>query len=383
VCEAGTDVHVLCCVRWCYMYICVCVCAPHTGVQPEELERHPSAAEAVEAYGLQDEQGAYRGPSAGGLQGAGRQQLQSVVVGDVEPAVALLLQPSAADTPLNPRCSPAPLLLVSLLWILLQLRAAAYFWLLFSVPGRCNSMRGTGARQPAVCGQRRRLQVGEPFRVQATSVRVSGAGCMPRPDHDTSGTTLYRSFLSTVSRLTNLNGNYDLDRPHGSHWTRAPQKAKPPSYIVPLHIAGNFGLLFVCARLLARLLCCNLALVRKSLERGSASDRKLNGDGGLYMRPLDLHTALSRPSWRHDVFRGCKQHAQARPAGEERRCLVFRVCCFRSGCVGAPGRQQHLLLHPFAWLCCRTLFLTVASLPTCCCLCPCRIWSKMWKSHTA
>lgn len=35
------------------------------GVQPQELERHPSAAEAVEAYGLQNEQGAYRGPNAG------------------------------------------------------------------------------------------------------------------------------------------------------------------------------------------------------------------------------------------------------------------------------------------------------------------------------
>lgn len=38
------------------------------GVQPQELERHPSAAEAVEAYGLQDEQGAYRGPQAGAAQ---------------------------------------------------------------------------------------------------------------------------------------------------------------------------------------------------------------------------------------------------------------------------------------------------------------------------
>lgn len=75
--------------NWCVKLAltCVCchvvlllwvhVCVRVTGVQPEELERHPSAAEAVEAYGLQDEQGAYRGPSAGELEWLGmRQQLQ-------------------------------------------------------------------------------------------------------------------------------------------------------------------------------------------------------------------------------------------------------------------------------------------------------------------
>lgn len=44
-----------------HVHRCWCM----AGFQPQELERHPSAAEAVEAYGLQTEQGAYRGPNAG------------------------------------------------------------------------------------------------------------------------------------------------------------------------------------------------------------------------------------------------------------------------------------------------------------------------------
>lgn len=70
----------VCCDVVLLLWVHVCVCV--TGVQPEELERHPSAAEAVEAYGLQDEQGAYRGPSAGELEwlGGGSSCRSSVVV---------------------------------------------------------------------------------------------------------------------------------------------------------------------------------------------------------------------------------------------------------------------------------------------------------------
>lgn len=82
-----------------------------------------------------------------------------------------------------------------------------------------------------------------------------------------------------------------------------------------------------------------------------------------------------------DVFRAVCRHAQARPAGEERRCPAYSVCCFGSGSVGAPGPQQHLFC---------SLLLGCAAAPVlhpwpclCCCLGFRRIWRKRWRAHTA